>query len=316
MSTTDGEFAPPVELQSGKPILKFLCSKDVMFAMLLLVSCICNMLGPLAMDKVFLNSQGYAVSTLRPFYIHLEEILGYVLTGLLTSEYVMIGYWAVSDDRSLAYRSIIVSGIGVLLGVCLVIGCYAWPGMPLFAAICILVSSWLFGYTTWGLINLWDRLFKIRTASSQSRIERKLKKQQFGIGYLLVVMTVIAIGMIAVKATIPKNLNPWLGGIVEYFWLALWFGWLYLGVSVVAWTLKNAVLGWSLGYGCLLTLLILFGPLIFQLVASMILPGQLLAFSSGNDLTAAYIIESGVVGGSVLGAFLMRWYGFRTAPRL
>jgi hypothetical protein len=315
MSPTDGEAAPPLEVQSGRPIFKFLCSKEFMFAMLFLLSCACNLLGPLVMEKAFPVSVTYRVNMSGPIYFDLVEILDFVLVGLLISEYVMIGYWAVSDHRSLAYRSIIVSGIGVMLGVCLVVGCKVWPPFPLGVAICILVSSWLFGYTTWGLMNLWDWHLKIRTASSLSTIESRLKKQQFGIGYLLVVMTVIAIGIIAVKATIPRNLNPWLGGIEEYCWLAIWFGWLFLGVSVLAWTLKNAVLGWSLGYFCLSTLLILFGPLAFQWVAVKLLAGPFRMFSSGYELIAAYSIESGLVVGCLLGVFLMRLYGFRTAPR-
>jgi hypothetical protein len=273
---------------------------NIAFLALLAMSCTGNIFGPIGMEMIFPQIGTNRITT--------KLVVGSILIGLLLSEFSLIAYWASCDSRPIAHRMIVVSSVGVLLGICLIFGCHAWPGMPLGFAVIAILSSWLFGLINWGFMRIWDRLAKVRVHSSESKDSDSINERQFGVGSLLWVMTLFAVSFVTIKLILPKNADHWPGGASDYLGMAMWLGWLVSGISILSSVVRNAVLGQSVFYGVCAFMLLIFGPMVFQFVSYFLFginrfPVKVNAF----ELCIAYCITLG----TLIGTVPIWWHGFR-----
>jgi hypothetical protein len=278
----------------------------VMFLILATVACAGNLIVPFLFERMMPgNAPG----------ITLPLVLGSLFVGLLLSEFGLIAYWANSNSIPLASRCIGVCMFDFLFGICLVIGCHAWGGMPIAFAITMIAVSSVFGFASWGLISLWDRLLGFQvvlTSTTSSIIDREIRERQFGIGTLLISMVLFAVGFVVIKQILPTNGQPWLPSFFDYVIIAVWFTWLFVAISVIVWVNRNAVLAnasRSKWVGVLLSLVCV-GPIVFQWLASLLLGTSLFKLGGpmGDSVSMliAYCIAIGLTAGCSLTVSLMR----------
>ena len=233
--------------------------------------------------------------------------------GLLLAQFASLAMWLVLGTWALRNRIGIVGTIVFVLALALIVGTQVWPGMPLAAAYVMIVSGFVLTFLAAGTFALVIRASQLQLVDGLGATRSSNhSEKQFGVGYLLFLMTVVAVFIALFKVAVPKNSDAWIG-LPEYVSLFSWFLLLAISMGLLAWIVCMVLLQ-KPSVMAILSLIasVIIGPFGFQGVASWILVGRM-AVNCGNPshLAIAYLICAGILVGLVMVLSVVRLLGYR-----
>lgn len=222
-----------------------------------------------------------------------------IVNGLLIGEFHLIAFWMLMEPISLLRKLLLGSCAGFSLAACLVIGSQVWEGMPQAAAIFL----WLVGIVlpfafAVGLL-VWSVL--IRTNALPLQLwSGNAKQVQYGVRFLLISTVVVAVAFSLIRVSLPSNQDRWLSAL-ELGSLVFWFIWLVSSTSLFAWMVVTTIMRSTLFLTGVVVLLTIFGPVFFQLIASMVLLNRFaiqfrLWAPIPHAMAIGLLISAGIIG--------------------
>jgi hypothetical protein len=267
------------------------------FMIVLIVSAVGNLSAPLLLGHRF-NTQGTNWS-------YHTMVIG-ILNGLLLGQFMAISVWMLSDPMAFARKWLIGTSAGFLLGLTLVIGAQAWPGMPMGVAIFFVVVGTVLPTVLCGLLSIVSMLPVHGLQLYQPDHQTVPASKQFGVGYLLVVMLCLSVAFVIVQKLVPANKDTWLSAW-DFVVLGVWMVWLSFATSVFVWYPMTAVLQPRFSRIVICMLLVLFGPTLFQWVVWCTIRMERFRFSSPSVFPPlAQCISFGLLLASLLLGLLLR----------
>lgn len=273
------------------------------FSVLLLVAFVGNLITP---KVLHLNIDDY----------DLAYKLGGLTCGLLLSEFLAIAHWQVFDHGRISIRFSVGIFTSFLLSIGLLLGIQIWPGIPTGFSILILVIAPTITLIEWGILSLLLHYSPYYRKAAFLHDCQAKPNNQFGIGMMLLWMTLFALAIFLVKAIVPWNEGKWLPNRFEYFLVVVWFVWLSLSIALLSWILNVAILArsprWLIAYVLTVTL----GPLLFQGIASTILDqGNLRITWNLQNFWLLYTVALGLALGNSIIVIVMRCCGVQLEKR-
>lgn len=280
------------------------------FALCALISLVGNLLLPKAVERLTWSWQ---------------ETTSLVLTGGLLAQFAAVGTWMALSRWTRPFRFLSGITLGLLLPLAL-IGGMNWAysqqnqDIPVAGFIVMLLAGVSIHLIAAWLISQLLRGRKAVLLNAESSFPRDAFSQnkQYGLKFLLAAMATTAVLSQTLRASFPKSEVSWLDGW-EYVPLALWFLWLIVGMSILAWLHCLLVLEprrrwwmWIAWLAC-----VAIGPLLFQAVSAYGIFGGTTSTHrfrfelTQNVLVFAYRIELGLVLGLLLALLGARWIGVR-----
>ena len=273
------------------------------FIGIVLLSGVANLCVPFALNAL---DDSFSSPNFSTTNWNLVWLLVGILNGLLIGEFLAIAIWILWEKISLHRKLLLGFVAGFLLSACLVIGIQIWEGMPRSAAILLWVVGVLypFAFAIWILV--WSILIGRKQFQLQL-IPREAGQAQYGIGFLLLSMLAVAVAIATIRISLPTDRHKWLSAF-EFLSVAFWLLWIAIATSLLAWLAFAMILRptrFNIGAVFLLTL---FGPTVFQLVASFILVGKSrLNFKLFEPL--AHSIALGVLTAGIILGLVYRQFG-------
>ncbi len=236
----------------------------ISFLSIAILSALGNLVVPFALSLIRIDSVGIW---------NFQTVWVGALNGLLIGEFVAVAFWMMYDPLSLSKKLLLGTFVGLLLAACLVLGMQVWPGMPMVAGVFLLIVGSvfpsLFACILYGVKRI-TMLKNGRTFTSKSQSTSR----QYGIGFLLLVMVVVALTITLIRSVLPTGGDGWLS-TWEFVYLAVWFVWLSIGVTLFIWFPFLAVLRTTWFNVRVSLVLAIFGPSLFDWFSGFMLIGRM-----------------------------------------
>ena len=260
--------------------------------------------------KLFEMSSLAGGTRFRNFGWNPWTVLAGFLNGLLIGEFVAVAFWILFDSVSLPKKLLLGTFLGCFLAACLIVGLQVWPGMPVAAGVFILVVGALLPIAFAGLVCCVARLCSPKVLRTKLAFESASRSQQFGVGFLLAVMFVVALAITMIRSVLPTGRSDWLSAY-EFLFVGLWFGWLAIGTSLFIWfSFASVVQPTRVHIGTCIGLALL-GPSLFQWISSFMLIGQMRIQTTPFFEALPQSISFGLLATSLLLGLVFRAIGNR-----
>lgn len=278
----------------------------VLLVLLIVVALVTNLITPY-MFELLKNMIPRLRSTV-PRLIY--DYLGAFFFGLKFSEYSLLGFALAYFPMPRFQRAAFVFGLTTLFLIVFMIGLQAWD-FPFLAAVILTVGSWAGVALIGVLATILKRAgWTIQHASLSTTPEKQ--SQQFNIRFLLYLMVGVGFFTAMLKMVLPKKPGGDLS--VDLPSICLWLLWLFCSISVVLLLTVFALLHPKPGRArIMLLLLMIFGPLLFHWVASIILSQSQIAplKFTFESLALVYSVVIGIFGGMSVVLLPLRRTGYR-----
>jgi hypothetical protein len=241
----------------------YLAPFRISFLGIAILSALGNLIAPFVLNQFGIYSVGNW---------NFQTIWVGALNGLLIGEFVAVAFWMLYDPLSLSKKLLLGTFVGLLLAACLILGMKVWPGMPLSAGVFVLIVGSMFPILFVCFLYGARRITMMKDgAMFASKPEGK--SRQYGIGFLFVVMVVVALTLTLIRSVLPSGGDDWLSAW-EFVFLGLWFVWLSISVTLFIWFPFLSVMHTTWFNVSVSLVLAVLGPSLFDWISSFILIGR------------------------------------------
>ncbi|MFN7843950.1 MAG: hypothetical protein ACK5N9_19705 [Pirellula sp.] len=272
----------------------------VLLVLLIIVAFVTNLITPYVFERYLqfsIPSNTY-------------ECLAAFFFGLKFSEYSLLGLALAYFPMPRFQRATLVLGLTTLFVISFMIGIRSWE-LPFQAALILVAGSWG-GVALIGALAAVLNRVGLKIQHGAFPLSSKTQSHQFNVSFLLYVM--VGVGLLAsmLKNVLPKEAQSTM--LADLSSICLWLLWLFISISMILLVTVFATLNQKPGRARIaFLLLMIFGPLLFHWVASIIfsgVPGGRLTFTV-ESFAIVYSVLAGILVGMGLVLFSLRRLGYR-----